>query len=244
MFITDNIKRVPVIRFIISLFFGRRTRGYIIVDAACTLPVFILAMCTLLSLINQAGLEDKLFADLVKGADKQALVYAAGGKIIDSDYLVNIGHTKNLVIQKVTYRPFWGEEHTRMKDGTTVYVFPKRGIRYHVEGCSIMKDGQIELILNKKVRKQYSSCKICKPGDLPDGAMVCVYGETSEVYHRKSCASVTKTYEVMEKSEAEKQGYSPCLLCIGKDGAGSGAGMFDPAGPDNSSGLNNGGSGE
>ena len=94
-------------------------------------------------------------------------------------------------------------------------MFPKRGIRYHVLGCSTLVNGDREVILTNAVRRNYSACRICRPGALPNGASVCLYSENSRVYHRRSCASVEKTYEVMTRSEAEQKGYTPCLLCIG-----------------------------
>ena len=196
----------------------RRFCGSLFVDAACCLPVFILSMCLLLSLINQAGAEQQGYADMAARADAQVDLIAASGLDIDTDILFQLDRPGNGVLLKLIYRPFTGESsRIAESDDELVYVFPKRGIRYPRAGCGTMVNGDIELILNSAVRSRYSACRICKPGSLPDGAFVCVYSESSDVYHRRSCASVTKSFETMTKQEAQDQGYTPCLLCLGEE---------------------------
>ena len=202
------------------LYTGRegRLRASLFVDAACCLPVFILSMCLLLSLINQAGAEQQAYSDMADRADTQVDIIAASGIGIETDVLFQLARPGNGVLLKLIYRPFIGESsRIAESDDELVYVFPKRGIRYHRAGCGTMINGDIELILNPSVRSRYSACRICKPGSLPDGAFVCVYSASSEVYHRRSCASVTKSFETMTKQEARDQGYTPCLLCIGEE---------------------------
>ena len=196
----------------------RKARGSLFVDAACCLPVFILTMCLLLSLVNQAGSEQQAYADMADRADTQVDIIAASGLAIGTDVLFQLARPGNGVLLKLIYRPFIGESgRIAESDDELVYVFPKRGIRYHRAGCSTMVNGDVELILNPSVRSRYRACLICKPGSLPDGAFVCVYSESSDVYHRRSCASVTKSFETMTKQEARDQGYTPCLLCLGEE---------------------------
>ncbi len=195
-----------------------RVRASLFVDAACCLPVFILSMCLLLSLINQAGAEQQAYADMADRADTQVDIIAASGLDIETDILFELARPGNGVLLKLIFRPFVGESsRIASSDDELVYVFPKRGIRYHRAGCGTMVNGDIELILNSAVRSRYSACRICKPGSLPDGAFVCVYSESSDVYHRRSCASVTKSFEIMTKHEAKEQGYTPCMLCLGEE---------------------------
>ena len=193
-------------------------RGSMFVDAACTLPVFIISICLLLSLINQAGAEETAFRDMAARAKTQVDVIAASGLDIDTDVLFQTERPGNGVLLTLVYRPFIGESISIADENDEqVYVFPKRGIRYHRAGCSTMVEGDREIILTNAVRRTYSACRICKPGALPNGAYVCLYTENSSVYHRRSCASITKTYETMTRSEAEQKGYTPCLLCIGEE---------------------------
>ncbi|MBO4861921.1 MAG: hypothetical protein J5535_03370 [Firmicutes bacterium] len=193
-------------------------RGSLFVDAACTLPVFIISICMLLSLINQAGAEETAFRDMAARAEVTVDAIAASGLDIETDVLIQTERPGNGVLLRLVYRPFCGESRgIADEDDELVYIFPKRGIRYHRAGCSTMVDGDRELILTNSVRSMYSACRICKPGSLPNGAYVCMYTENSSVYHRRSCASITKSYETMTRSEAEKKGYTPCLLCIGAE---------------------------
>ena len=193
-------------------------RGSLFVDAACTLPVFIISICLLLSLINQAGAEETAFKNMASRAQTQVGVIAASGLDIDTDVLFQTERPGSGVLLRLVYRPFCGESKSIADENDElVYVFPKRGVRYHRAGCSTMVDGDRELILTNAVRKTYKACRICKPDSLPNGAYVCMYTENSSVYHRRSCASITKSFETMTRSEAEKQGYTPCLLCIGEE---------------------------
>ena len=196
-----------------SLFINKR--GSLIVDAACCLPAFILSVCLLLSLINQAGAEETSYADMAKKAQVRTGLIAVSGLEIKTDHLVQVEMPGNGAVTRLVYRPFIGESD-RLADrkDVIVYVFPKRGIRYHKYGCSTMIEGDRQLILTDPVRKTYKACEICKPGKLPNGALVYMYSESSTVYHRKSCASITKSFETMLRSEAEEKGYLPCHLCM------------------------------
>ena len=199
-----------------SLFTSKR--GSVLVDAACCLPAFIISICLLLSLINQAGAEESSYAKMAKQVQVEVDLMAVAGFDTDVDYLIQFGFPGNGVMTKLLYRPFVGEsDDISGEDDELVYVFPKRGIRYHRYGCSTMIDGDRELVLTNAVRNNYAACKICKPAALPNGALVYMYSEDSSVYHRKSCASVTKSFETMSRSEAEGKGYTPCMLCVGHD---------------------------
>ena len=59
------------------------------VDAACTLPVFIISICLLLSVINQAGAEETAFQTMARRAKAQTDVIAASGLDIETDVLLH-----------------------------------------------------------------------------------------------------------------------------------------------------------
>ena len=182
-------------------------RASIIVDAAVALPIFLLSMCLILSLILNAGKEDNGVLKMLKLSLASSKAIAVSGMdVVDELVLTDSGHI-------LLYRPFIGEKHGT--DSEWVYIFPKRGERYHVDGCSTMKNGDIVSILTDEIRRRYSACKICKPDALPNGATVCIFSDTSSVYHRQSCASITKSYECVRKSEAIERGYTACMLCLG-----------------------------
>ncbi len=151
-----------------------------------------------------------------------------GGVRVDGLVMVRVGNETSLPsikgftdeldsVRTVVFRPFRGESG-RVEtddDDPRVYVFPKRGARFHIEGCSVMQEGTVETILTGKLRKQYAPCSICKPDQLPDGARVYRFLETSSLYHRKDCACITKSYVSMPRSQALSQGYTPCHICGG-----------------------------
>ena len=133
------------------------------VDAACTLPVFIISICLLLSVINQAGAEETAFQTMARRAKAQTDVIAASSLDIETDVLLQLSRPGNDVTLRLIYRPFVGESKSIAdSDDSQVYVFPKRGIRYHVLGCSTLVNGDREVILTNAVRRSYSACRICR----------------------------------------------------------------------------------
>ncbi|MCF0150197.1 MAG: hypothetical protein HUJ80_02170 [Firmicutes bacterium] len=118
----------------------------------------------------------------------------------------------------VVFKPFTGEsQKTSFKDDHIVYVFPKYGARYHGAGCSVMQDGCVETVLTAALKKRLSACKNCHPQNQSIGSLVYLFQQTSGTYHKKDCASITKAYSSMMKSEALKAGYTPCRICGGGD---------------------------
>ena len=119
-------------------------------------------------------------------------------------------------VRGFVFRPWRGESQ---QDGDAseerVYVFPKYGERYHAYGCRIMKEGSVEEVLTEQLKRRAAPCKTCKPSSLTYGSIVFLFSDGSKVYHRKECASITKYYVSMPKSEATAEGYTPCLFCQG-----------------------------
>ncbi len=115
----------------------------------------------------------------------------------------------------LVFRPFCGESFTSGADSGDeyVYVFPKRGERYHYEGCRILQEDASRRILTASFRRYARPCTNCDPQELPDGAAVYVFASEGSAYHRKSCAAVTKAYEKVKKSEAVAAGYTACYYC-------------------------------
>lgn len=254
------------------------SRGTIIVDAACCLPIFIIAMGIILMLIAQAGIEDTVVFAMSQASDDTVLALAAAdsfnspelgdaaafasfslclkGKLndewsgdsprvrlawldtdleycidgsinLDSLISANVGigtsvpFTVSFVGTRYTgrdilFRPWVGESHQDEEyDDTRVYIFPKRGEHYHCSGCSCLKNGEIQVVLTEKLRKQYSGCLTCHAGDLPDGASVFLMSKGSTAFHRRTCPCVAKAFECVTLSDAKSMGYSPCGLCSG-----------------------------
>ncbi len=247
-------------------------RGSLIVDAACFMPIFLIAMMMLLFVAMQAGVDDTVVAAGCKGAQACSLAdsafegnssvtsatsFAAGfylslhneweegptvlltgfqsdltEKISPGLSIDGICEAKASVLRKagfegllsklvnskrrIVFRPWRGESARTCASGSDrVYVFPKSGERYHVEGCRILREGSVQLILNAELRNKFSGCKLCDSSMLPDGAFVYMFSQDSRTYHKKSCSCITKYFVSMPKSEAIEKGYTPCMICSG-----------------------------
>lgn len=184
---------------------GNTKKGSIIVDAAISIPIFVLSMCFLLSMMIHIGREETAVSKMLKLSQSTSIACAASGMdVVDELVLADEGHI-------LLYRPFVGK--TKNVDDM-VYIFPKSGKRFHVDGCSTLKEGEITSILTNQIRKKYQPCKICDPDKLPNGSSVYVYSDSSHVYHRQSCSTITKNYECVGRDEAISRGYTPCQICL------------------------------
>ena len=248
------------------------SKGSVIVDAACCLPVFIIAMAMLIMLIPQAGIEESAQRGLAKSAQTTidavsitgsdgsegaaAAIYVAAfalyrrsegningvypgpvyfgqSAVLESGLRIdNIARASSVIRtkmpsadlffrniyaeRKIVFRPFAGESAEGPDaDSIRVYVFPKRGERYHRAGCSVLRNGAVQTVLSAQLRKRLKACSLCDPGDLPNGAPVYMYTAASGSYHRKHCSIVEKCFVSMPRSEAIERGYTPCMICGG-----------------------------
>jgi len=183
-----------------------RKRGSIIVDAAISIPIFVLSMCYLITIILGIGKEEKAVAKMLELSKATSIAsIATGSTVIDELTLFDEGHV-------LLYRPFVGANSSA--DSDMVYIFPKSGERYHVDGCTTLKEGEICSVLTNDIRRRYEPCKICKPNELPNGSNVFVYSGSSHTYHRQSCSTITKSYECVTRKEAIAKGFTPCQICL------------------------------
>ncbi len=118
--------------------------------------------------------------------------------------------------KNVVFRPFVGESsQSGSYDEVHVYVFPRRGERYHIRSCPVLQNGEVQTVLTESIRRSCAPCSLCHPDALPDGAPVALFSAGSKVYHRQNCPAVTKSFICMPRSEAVAGGYTPCQICKG-----------------------------
>jgi hypothetical protein len=110
-------------------------------------------------------------------------------------------------------KPF--SEMEQDDDGTTVWVFPRSGERYHDEHCAYIENNPREVLLDKYVRSRYSPCKLCRPDGSRDGTLVYCFITSGRAYHTGSCTTVDRYVIEIGKEDAEKQGYTACSKCGG-----------------------------
>lgn len=101
-------------------------------------------------------------------------------------------------------------------DGTTVWVFPVAGEKYHSENCSYIRVYPVQTILTSEVRRQYTPCRLCRPDDYKNGHIVYCFKKTGKAYHSAECTTVDRYVVEMTKYEAESEGYGRCLKCGGE----------------------------
>jgi len=101
------------------------------------------------------------------------------------------------------------------KRSLAVWVFPWSGRRYHKETCTHISSYPKQMMLNDDIRSRYSPCALCHPEKLGNGNFVYCFTRSGYAYHRGSCRLVDKYIVSMEKYQAEKRGYTPCLKCGG-----------------------------
>lgn len=100
-------------------------------------------------------------------------------------------------------------------EGGSVYVFPRAGERYHSPSCRIIEVDARETLLSDAVRQANAPCRSCEPLGLANGSLVYVFPGYGKAYHRGSCTMVERYVVPVNRSEAERQGHSPCYYCGG-----------------------------
>ena len=101
-------------------------------------------------------------------------------------------------------------------DGTTVWVFPVAGERYHNENCSYIRVYPVQTILTDEVRRHYTPCKLCRPDEHGNGHIVYCFKKTGKAYHSADCSTVGRYVIEMTRYEAVSEGYSRCMKCGGQ----------------------------
>lgn len=101
------------------------------------------------------------------------------------------------------------------EDSVPVYIFPKRGEKYHSEGCDFLKAASRSGTLTSAIRKQYRSCPLCHSGRAENGALIYYFPAAGEDYHLPGCASLQRNYIEIDKSVAIERGYTACSKCGG-----------------------------
>jgi len=126
---------------------------------------------------------------------------------------------------RIKYRSFRGKKYAPAGMGDEglesdvpndpVWIFPQSGIRYHAETCTYVQAAVRPYTLTSSLKKRYSACEICGSGDLPLGSTVYCFKSEDTAYHRGSCRCINRHTAVIDRSEAEDKGYTPCTKCGG-----------------------------
>ena len=107
------------------------------------------------------------------------------------------------------------EDDLMADDSVPVFIFPKRGEKYHSEGCSFLRADSRAGTLNSSVRKKYRSCPLCRSGKAADGTLIYYFPSAGDDYHLPGCTSLQRNFVETDRDTAIERGYSPCSKCGG-----------------------------
>lgn len=244
-------------------------RGSYLVEAAISLPVFIIAVVVMSSVILMyACIEDCTFMaanELRRGAaeaviadtsivipyrirkdmeNKHAQIHSAKLEdagfrcerwgideliLVDYRLVLKTGNPLGIKAEAdydlaLATRAYVGLERdeNRMtaeefadEDTKAVYIFPKRGEKYHSKGCTFLRAASTSAALSVSIRRKYKSCPLCHSSSAEMGSLVYYFPSDGEDYHLPGCPSLQRNYIEIDKDTALKRGYTACSKCGG-----------------------------
>lgn len=96
-----------------------------------------------------------------------------------------------------------------------VFIFPKRGEKYHREGCTFIQAGSTSAVLDTGLKNKYTACPACGSKAASVGSRIYIFPEYGEVYHLPGCRVLERNYIEVDREVAENRGYTPCAKCGG-----------------------------
>ena len=244
-------------------------RGSLLIEAAVTLPVFIIAVMILSSVILMyACIEDCSFiaANELRRGSYEAIMadtsivlpyrirksienehsMVCSAKLTDAgfrcerwgiDELLLVGYRLKLrnknplgIRAEADYdlalatRAYVGRERDESnmtagefedEDAEAVYIFPKRGEKYHSKGCTFLRAASTSAALSASIRRRYKACPLCHSGSAETGALIYYFPSDGKDYHLPGCSSLQRNYIEIDRDTARKRGYTPCSKCGG-----------------------------
>jgi hypothetical protein len=101
------------------------------------------------------------------------------------------------------------------EDAVPVFIFPKRGEKYHSKGCTFLRAASTSTSLTDSMRRKYRACPLCHSSGAANGALVYYFPSDGEDYHLPGCASLQRNYIEIDKGTARRRGYTACSKCGG-----------------------------
>ena len=118
-------------------------------------------------------------------------------------------------VGKIRNNPAMSEGEMSGDDVKPVYIFPKRGERYHSKGCSFLTAASTSGTLTPSLRKKYKPCPLCGSRKAGMGSHVYYFPAAGESYHLAGCSALQRNYVEVDKKDAIERGYTPCAKCGG-----------------------------
>lgn len=100
-------------------------------------------------------------------------------------------------------------------DAEPVFIFPKRGEKYHSKGCGFLTAASTSGVLTSSVRRKYKPCPLCGSRKASNGSLIYYFPAAGEDYHLGGCPALQRNYIEIDKKDAQARGYTPCSKCGG-----------------------------
>ncbi len=107
------------------------------------------------------------------------------------------------------------EDEMSNSESEIVYIFPKRGEKYHKKGCQVLNAAYTSTILSKSLKREYGSCPKCHSRKADDGSLVYIFENEGENYHLAGCNTLERNYIEVSRKIAKRRGYVACSKCGG-----------------------------
>ena len=101
------------------------------------------------------------------------------------------------------------------EDAEAVYIFPKRGEKYHSKGCTFLRAAATSAALTGSIKRRYRSCPLCHSSSAENGALIYYFPSDGEDYHLPGCPSLQRNYIEIDRDTARRRGYTACSKCGG-----------------------------
>ncbi|MBQ6502197.1 MAG: hypothetical protein IJI87_12740 [Mogibacterium sp.] len=101
------------------------------------------------------------------------------------------------------------------EDAEAVYIFPKRGEKYHSKGCTFLRAASTSAALTGSIKRRYRACPLCHSSSVEIGALIYYFPSDGEDYHLPGCPSLQRNYIEIDRDTARRRGYTACSKCGG-----------------------------
>ena len=198
----------------------KRLKGSLTIESALVMPIFILAISSLIFWTSFLQTQAKLNSDAVNKAremateeeDSKELIEIAKGELLNGVYFERLA----------VARPFTGKYYDKggggdAEDNRIVFV-TKTGEVYHT--CNICSHIKLSVSkvdfsavnrLRNKGGAKYYPCEYCVKGKL--AGTVYITKEGNRIHKNRNCIGLKRTIIEMKKIDAESKGYRPCERC-------------------------------
>ena len=203
----------------------KRLKGSLTIESALVMPIFILAISSLIFWTSFLQTQAKLNSDAVNKAREMAklayiteeegskeLIEIAKGELLNGVYFERLA----------VARPFTGKYYDKggggnAEDNRIVFV-TKTGEVYHT--CNICSHIKLSVSkvdfsavnrLRNKGGAKYYPCEYCVKEKL--AGTVYITKEGNRIHKNRNCIGLKRTIIEMKKIDAESKGYRPCERC-------------------------------